>query len=830
MLSSLALFSVVTLLVAQTVASPSIAFPINAQLPPVAFVGERYSFTFSADTFTSQSALSYTITNHPHWLSLDSATRTLTGTPLDLDKGDIQFNLTATAAQASLTAEVVLVVRDRSTVDINQDIFISQLRKAGGFSAPSILLIRPGQPIDLALGPRIFNATAPFIHYYAVSADNTPLPAWLSFDSASVTLRGIAPTLSPEQTQQYYGFKLVASRIVGFAEAVLHLQISITKRILSFSNPSQDFTVAPNTKLQIPSLLDVLQRDGAPVTRSTVKSISTNQPSWLTLDAGDISFSGTTPVDLKQTTFRVTVVDDEGNIAAADVDIKSSASDSSTTKDVYLGTAIVIVGRWFNYSLQDISADASPDTVKDDLGDLSSWLRFVPGNLTLQGQPPATLATGDYNLTFATARQNSNVVNINRLTIQVRRDALTASSVITSLTSSNTARATSLGESTSTGTKDQQSSRRRLLLVLCITLPLLLVVFVSLFLCICLGRRRRRKKGVTADTTAADPSNSRSKPQLPRTDSAIDVGNSTTLGKPYNSIPAGPSPLTPQIDLSWPLKSAPARPRPQSQTGSLETRSSWSQILDTPQTHRRSQVFIGSLDKSGMPGPQEVHPALRPLSRHNRLQSLQLNAGQFKYDESASARPPLESTLNPTGLNKTRSKPGNPGTQAGLLSNTPRTKSMHRHRRTATQRITIPADQQPQRPISPISHDTPNWYRDGLSSDPFSDAIWIDDKRTTSVPRPDHRAIARIVSPDAITIPTKKDRAKKEQQEEEAEQAEKEEKEPTLRYKLDSSEILVSDDSIPHTDHPVAQASDPLTYTSLRSATSLGDSISKVLL
>lgn len=795
--SFLSLTSVVTLLAIQGIANPLITFPINAQLPPVAYIGENYSFTFSADTFASRSTLSYTIAGNPSWLSLDAATRTLNGTPLNSDQGDSRFNLTATDAHGNLSAEVVLVVRDRRTVTINQEVFISKLRKAGAVSAPSILLVRSTQSINLDLGPGIFDAAGTSVHYYAVSADNTPLPAWLSFDPSSVTLSGAAPILNPEQSPQYCGFKLVASQIVGFAEAVIHLEISITKRILSFSNPLQTYTIAPNTKIQIPPLLGVLQRDAAPVARSTIKSISTNQPSWLVLDSNDLSFSGRAPADLKETTFRVTVVDDEGNITAADIDIKSSASDVSSTKDVYLGIAIVVVGQWFSYTLQDSSTGASTDTVKDDFGDLSSWLRFVQSNLTLQGWPPTTVASGDYNVTFTTVRPNSNVVSVNRLTLQIRNTTNVGVSTTASLVSSSTASATGFDKPST----HDKSSRRRLVLALGITLPLVFVLLVSLAVFVCFARRRHKKKDTAIDTGGATIDNVCHESTSLHPDSAIDVSN-PTIGKPYKSALQGPSPLAPQIDFNRPLRSAPTRPRPQSQTGSLETRSSWSQILETPRTHS-PQFRDDSLGRSEKLGPQEVHPALRPLSMHNRPQSLRLNVDRTRTERKILKPGPSPDT---TSLDKPRSKLSD--SPPILLPNISRTRPMHRHRRTATQRMSISKKPlpPPQRDISHISHRTPDWYRDGLSTDPFSDSIWTQDDRITSAHQ-EHGTL-RLVPPD--------DRVDQE--------------DGKLRYQLESSEIIASADPIKAGDFAV-QESDPISNPSLRTATSAGDgSLSKVLL
>src|SRR5437868_441131 len=62
-------------------ALPSIDFPLNSQVPTIARVSQPFSYTYPKSTFSSTLPITYTLSNGPKWLSLDSATRTLSGTP-----------------------------------------------------------------------------------------------------------------------------------------------------------------------------------------------------------------------------------------------------------------------------------------------------------------------------------------------------------------------------------------------------------------------------------------------------------------------------------------------------------------------------------------------------------------------------------------------------------------------------------------------------------------------------------------------------------------------------------------------------------------------------
>lgn len=97
------------------VAIPTIAFPLNSQVPPVARISEPFSYTFSISTFSSTLPITYNLSNGPSWLSLGSSTRTLFGTPSIADAGmgavtGISINITASNSSGSITDYATLVI------------------------------------------------------------------------------------------------------------------------------------------------------------------------------------------------------------------------------------------------------------------------------------------------------------------------------------------------------------------------------------------------------------------------------------------------------------------------------------------------------------------------------------------------------------------------------------------------------------------------------------------------------------------------------------------------------------------------------------------------
>jgi hypothetical protein len=154
----------------------------NSQVPPVARLGYPFSFVFSPSTFTSTSPITYSLDNAPKWLSIDSDARRLFGTPApdDVAPGHVvgvPLNLVASDDSGSTTSEATLVV-SRSPVPSVEIAFGEQAPAVGIFSGPSTILASPGEDFSFQLDPKTCSNPhdAP-ISYYAIMADNTPLPA-----------------------------------------------------------------------------------------------------------------------------------------------------------------------------------------------------------------------------------------------------------------------------------------------------------------------------------------------------------------------------------------------------------------------------------------------------------------------------------------------------------------------------------------------------------------------------------------------------------------------------------------------------------------------------
>jgi LPXTG-site transpeptidase (sortase) family protein len=163
---------------------PIVVYPIGDQ---VAKEGMAFSFSFPVDTFVSPSisTLNYTASGLPAWLTLNSATRTFSGTPpvgsASINGGVLNLSLITTdASGGSASDEFIIRVYSSST------------------NLSPVLGSRLHDQVAIAGTVFTFTTPAGFIAdpehdsltYSATLASGDALPAWLSFNPGSHNFSG----------------------------------------------------------------------------------------------------------------------------------------------------------------------------------------------------------------------------------------------------------------------------------------------------------------------------------------------------------------------------------------------------------------------------------------------------------------------------------------------------------------------------------------------------------------------------------------------------------------------------------------------------------------
>ncbi|KAK0615846.1 hypothetical protein B0T17DRAFT_357564 [Bombardia bombarda] len=500
-------------------AAPTISFPINSQVPPVARVGRPFSFVFSQSTFTSSSSstIKYTLATPPKWLFIDSDARRLFGTPseTDITPGDVvgvPVNLVATDNSGSTTLAATLVVSRRPgpTVNITLD---QQVPPFGIFSRPSSILSPPGTQFTLDLSPATFsNPSGRPLNYYAVTGDHTPLPAWVSFDPVKLSFSGrTPPSDSLIQPPQPFAFQLLASDVVGFSDASLGFDIVVGNHEITASSTTIVLNATEGSPVLFTGLRDSVKVDGNMATSdSVIIAYTRNLPPWLSVDRNSWQITGVPPEAATSTNFTIALTDkfsDTLNITVT-VEVANSDAQGSGLFKGDIPVLIATAGEHFSFDVGPYLAKPEDTELSIAAGSSSSWLQSASGATTISGDVPLKSIDSVVGITIKARSRSSGSQGSLFLTVNIRGTSTEAGRNVPTLSTDGSAlQPTPTGNGTSSVTSENSSSPLNvvLLAVLVPILLLLLAIICILFWCFRRRKERQRSRLKTRDISGPLP-------------------------------------------------------------------------------------------------------------------------------------------------------------------------------------------------------------------------------------------------------------------------------------------------------------------------------------
>ncbi|WP_392431364.1 putative Ig domain-containing protein [Yersinia sp. HM-2024] len=316
----------------------------------------------------------------PAWLSFNAATGTFSGTPSNADVGSLSIKVIATdPSNATISTNFSLTVtniNDAPVVatpipaqNVAQDGNLNFIVPAGTFSDPD------GDTLTLS----------------ATLADGSPLPAWLSFNTATGTFSGTpgnsdvgnlsikVTATDPSNTTISTSFSLTVTNVnnVPVVATPLSAQSVAQDGNLNFTVPAGTFSDPDGDTLTLSATL----ADGSPL------------PAWLSFNAATGTFSGTPGngdvgnLSIKvtandgdasvSTSFRLTVTNiNDAPIVATPIPAQRVAQDGSLNFTVPAGIFSDPDGD--TLTLSATLADGSP---------LPAWLSFNAATGTFSGTP-----------------------------------------------------------------------------------------------------------------------------------------------------------------------------------------------------------------------------------------------------------------------------------------------------------------------------------------------------------------------------------------------------------------------------------------------------------
>ncbi|KAJ6440298.1 cadherin-like protein [Purpureocillium lavendulum] len=480
------------LLLAQVAScQPSISFPFNAQLPLAARIDEFFSYSFSPYTFTSGSKITYSLGNHPSWLSIESSTRRLYGTPRDGDvaKGDVvgqPVDIIATDSTGSTTMSATVVV-SRSPPPSLQVPLSQQIDKFGKFSAPSSILSYPSTPFKFKFDQDTFGKAG--LNYYATSGNNSPLPAWVKFDASTLTFSGQTPPFeSLVQPPQTFDLQLVASDVVGFSAASLSFSIVVGSHKLTADNPIVTLNASRGSALTYDGLEKGIQLDGKQVGPGDLNITTSNVPKWLSWDPKTLKISGTPGPGDHSTNFTVSFHDP----FADSLDVIVVVNVASGLFESTLDDLQVRPGSDFDVDLAKYFRTPEDVQVKVSTSPDEDWLN-VDG-LKLSGRVPKT-AKGGFRLTIDASSKSSSLKETETVGVDfLALDGTTTTMTTTTATATSTATTetpTQTNSAAADNTDAPTSGHMSTSQILLATIIPIIFITILLMCLICFFRRRR---------------------------------------------------------------------------------------------------------------------------------------------------------------------------------------------------------------------------------------------------------------------------------------------------------------------------------------------------
>ncbi|KAK3378591.1 hypothetical protein B0H63DRAFT_525809 [Podospora didyma] len=497
MASPMVLWAVILLLVRISTTSPSISFPINSQVPPVARVGQPFSFVFSPSTFSSESTIAYALANSPGWLALDSEARRLFGTPRDGDiapgeVAGVAVNLVATDDTGSTALDATLVVSRNPGPKVDVP-FENQAPLFGTFSRPSSILSPPNTHFSFDLSQHTFsNPSASPLKYYAVMADNTPLPAWILFDPGNLSFSGRTPSSdSLIEPPQLFSFQLCASDVVGFAAASLKFDIVVGNHKIHTDQDTIILATKVGTPVSYTGLRDSIRVDGEIASADEVIISETpGIPSWLSVDKSSGHITGVPPENAVSTSFIVVVRDsfsDTLNLTVL-VNITDTASQNSGFLEGKIPDLTATAGEHFSFELRPYIADLEDTDIV--LMPPSSWVRFDGRTATVYGDVPKGSRDAIVSVDLRAKSKRSGNSDAISLSINIRSPSKEVGATPTSTFSDPTTNPSTNGVFPDSYDVESPRPKVVLLVVLLPTLLSLLAVTCLLFWC---SRRRNSR-------------------------------------------------------------------------------------------------------------------------------------------------------------------------------------------------------------------------------------------------------------------------------------------------------------------------------------------------
>lgn len=398
---------IISRLFSLTYAQPYEAYPINKQYPPVARIDESFSFQLSNTTYQSSnnkySQITYQVFDLPEWLTFDTQSRTISGSPsaalLDDDTETDYFNFILQGFDETdnsyLNNTYQLAVTKKSSLQLANDFnLLALLKNYGNTNGKEGLILAPNQVFNVTFDRSAFVNQSSIKAFYGRSEQyNAPLPNWLFFDSSDLRFSGTAPVVNSAIAPEFsYGLVLIATDIEGYSgiEVPFNLIVGAHQLTTSIQN-SMIINVTDSGDFNYDIPLNYVFLDNNEITMGNLSTPTlVNAPDWVQLN--NFTLSGSLPSDTSSSSannFSVAIYDIYDDVIYLNFDVVSTTNLFAVSS---LPNINATRNEWFQYSfLPSQFTDPSNTNISvfyTNSSQSHDWLSFHSSNLTLIGQVP----------------------------------------------------------------------------------------------------------------------------------------------------------------------------------------------------------------------------------------------------------------------------------------------------------------------------------------------------------------------------------------------------------------------------------------------------------
>ena len=348
----------------------SIALPTNTFTDPQ---GETLTYKASQ---ASGAAL-------PSWLSFNAATDTFSGT----------------APTTNTTLSLKVTATDQSGLSTSETFTLNDAPVAPTVSnATATQYLIPNHAFSIALPTNTFtDPQGETLTYKATLSSGAALPSWLSFNAATDTFSGTAPT-----TNTTLSLKVTATDLAGLsASETFTLNDAPAAPTLSSQTANQTIAVNHAFSIALPSNT-FTDPQGEALTYKATLSSGAALPSWLSFNAATDTFSGTSPLTAGTVSVNVTATNQAGLSTSETFNIADSAA--APTPLIQIPNEVLPVNCGFTMYLSNIFVDPQGQSLtysatQSNGTALPSWLHFDAVHDIFTGNTPAGATSATIKLT-----------------------------------------------------------------------------------------------------------------------------------------------------------------------------------------------------------------------------------------------------------------------------------------------------------------------------------------------------------------------------------------------------------------------------------------------